>query len=332
MVRALMAVGKEPLPKLIRPGKLEELGSMLDMTIRNGASMDEDAYSEALQEAGAEIVITGWDSPTITVRTLEANPQLRYMCHLTGTLRAHVERQAIEKGLLVSNWGSLIGPEVAEGALVGIFACLKRTTQRAFLMHRDRGWLQGDSDGESLFRKRVGLHGFGAIAQALVRLLRPFECEVSTFSPHAPDEVLQQHQVKRVTELRELYASNRIISVHASDIPANHHIVNSEVLRAMQDGAVLVNTARGAVIDTAALVEELQKGRIHASLDVFETEPLPADSPLRGLLSCQLTCHEAGVGGDSTKFGDYAVENIRRYIGGEPVDSVVDLPRYDLMT
>ena len=332
MVRALMAVGKEPVPKLIRPGKLEELGSLLDLTVRNGVSMDEEAYSDALQEAGAEIVITGWDSPMLTVRTLEANPQLRYMCHLTGTVRGHVGRQALEKGLLVSNWGSLIGPEVAEGALFGILSCLKRSTQRAFLMHRDQGWLQGDSDGGSLFRQRVGLHGFGAIAQALVGLLRPFECEVSTYSPHAPDEVLGQHQVKRVTELRELYAGNRIISVHASDTPANRHIVGSEILGAMQDGAVLVNTARGAVVDTAALVEELQSGRIHASLDVFETEPLPADSRLRGLLNCQLTCHEAGAGGDLTKFGDHAVENIRRYLWGEPVDSVVDLPRYDLMT
>ncbi len=329
-VNVLMAVGSG-VEKFIRPEKMEELESMVNLTIRNGMPRDEAIYSSTLQETQAQIVITGWGSPRLTVRALEENPQLEYMCHLTGTVRHFIEREALEMGLLVTNWGNLVGPTVAEGALVGILSCLRRTTEVDFLMHRDKGW-RGRQE-ESLFHQRVGLHGFGTIAQNLVKLLQPFQCEISTYSPHAPDEVLAQYRVGRVTDLKTLYAGNHIISIHASNTPENYHIVNADVLTAMEDGAILVNTARGAIVDTDALVTELKTGRIYASLDVYEKEPLPEDSPLRGLLNCHLTCHTAGPTEDRmVDMGDGAIENIRRYIQGEPVERVVDLQKYDLIT
>lgn len=173
----------------------------------------------------------------------------------------------------------------------------------------------------------------GVIAQELVKLLVPFKCDIATYSPHAPDNVLEEYGVRRTSDLATLYAENHIISVHASNTPENRHIVNAEVLAGMHDGAVLVNTARGAIIDTDALIAELQKERIFASLDVYEEEPIPVDSPLRGLRNVHLTCHTAGPTPDRmVDFGDAAVDNIRRYIEGEELTNVVTPEKYDLIT
>jgi phosphoglycerate dehydrogenase-like enzyme len=101
----------------------------------------------------------------------------------------------------------------------------------------------------------------------------------------------------------------------------------------MKDGAVLVNTARGAVIDTDALVAELKKGRIHAALDVFEKEPLPADHPLRGLENCMLLPHCGGPTPDRrVDMGRQGLRNLKRYLAGEAVEFVVTPAKYDLIT
>ena len=202
-----------------------------------------------------------------------------------------------------------------------------------FMMHRDAGWREQEKDVESLYDKPVGLHGFGNVARSLVELLRPFKCEVSAFDPHLPDSVFAEFDVRRVSDLKTLYSENRVISIHAPKIPETHHSVNADILAAMQDGACVVNTARGSVIETRALVEELKTGRISASLDVYEEEPLPRHSPLRGLPNCHLTCHTAGPTPDRmAHIGEEALENVRRYIDGEQVSHRVDLTQYDLMT
>ena len=331
-VNVLLTVGRN-IEQFITPEKMAELREMVNLTERLGMPRDEETYARALQESQAEIVITGWGSPVLTMKAYKANPQLKYVCNLTGSVRPMLDRDVMETGILATNWGTLIGPTVAEGALLGILSCLRRTTHTTLLMHVEKGWRSGEKDVESLFYQKVGLHGFGIIAQNLVKLLAPFKCEISTYSPHAPDEALEACGVKRVTDLKTLYATNKIISNHASKTPENHHIVNAEILAAMQDGAILVNTGRGAVIDTDALVAELKTGRIYASLDVYDPEPPPPDSPLRGLRNCHMTCHTAGPTPDRmVDMGEAGIENIRRYISGEPLENTVDLAKYDLIT
>ena len=332
MTRVLMCVGRS-VELFMRPEKMKELESMVELTVRNGMEKDEALYSKVLQESQAEIVITGWNTPVLTEKVHSENPQLKYLCNLTGSVRPMIERSVMEKGVVVTNWGRLIGPTVAEASLLGILSCLRRSTLVTLQMHTEGWWRGGEKSVESLFYQKVGLHGFGIIAQELVKLLAPFKCEISTYSPHAPDSALEEYGVRRETDLKKLYSDNYVISVHASKTDENFHIVNAEVLAGMQDGAVLVNTARGAVIDTEALTEELKKERIYASLDVYEKEPLPEDSPLRGLRNCQLTCHTAGPTPDRmVDMGDEAVENIRRYMNGEPLTNLMTVEKYDLIT
>ncbi len=330
---ALMIVGRG-VDQFFTDEMMAQLHSLLNVTIRNNEKLDEQAYSEALTDASAEIVITGWNSPVLTQVIIDQNSQLKYMCNLTGSVRAMVTREVVANGLLVTNWGTLIGPTVAEAALMAMLSCLRRTVQVAFLMHHGKGWRgEGPKPVESLFYQKVGLHGVGNIAQILVGLLKPFECEISAYDPYAEDEVFTTLGVRRVDSLKALYAENKIVSIHAPKTDETYHIVNSEILSAMQDGAILINTARGALIDTDALVAELQTGRINASLDVYEQEPLPKESPLRGLLNCQLSPHTGGPTPDRmVDFGRAALENLRLYVTGEDVLQVVGLRTYDLIT
>lgn len=329
-MNALLCTGGN-VDQFLRPEKMDELRSLVDLATEIGMERDSDLYSKKLKEIRAEVVITGWGTPMLTSKVLDENPQLKYMCNLTGTVRPILEREPLERGLIVTNWGTLIGPTVAEAALNGMLTCLRRTIRVSKEMHLDGGW-RSDTV-ESLFYRKVGLHGFGVIARELVKLLAPFKCDISTYSPHAPDSALREYGVRRIDDLAQLYAENHIVSVHASNTPENRHIVNTDVLAGMHDGAILVNTARGAIIDTEALIAELQKERIFASLDVYEEEPLPVDSPLRGLRNVHLTCHTGGPTPDRmVDFGDAAVDNIRRYLNGEELTNVVTPEKYDLIT
>lgn len=313
---------------------LARLGALGEVIIRNDLKVrqDEEAYNRLIGELRPRILVTGWGTPMLRADTVRAVPELEYMCHVTGSVRANIEKAAMEAGLLVSNWGRVGARPVAEGALMMILASLRRAWPHNRLMHQHQDWPRR-LGGETLFGRRVGLHGLGYIAQELIELLRPFRCRLSAYSPHCPDEVFEKYGVRRADSVKGLYATNDIISVHASKTEENFHIVSAEVLAAMPDGAHLVNTARGAVIDEKALAAELKSGRIWAALDVFEVEPLPKESPLRGLDNCLLFAHMGGeVEGATSGIGPYAVENIERFVRGQPVESVVPASKYDLMT
>lgn len=311
--------------------KLESLGNVVYRPDLCSGSSETD-YADALRDAEAHILVTGWGSPKLTAKVYAENPQLEYMCHLAGTVRAYIDPDIIDRGLLVSNWGTVIARSVAEGALCMMLGCLRKITFYQMELHIRKGW-RGDRPSEGLFEQRVGLHGLGAIAQELVTLLKPFGCRVSAYSPHCPDSVFSRLDVRRADSLEELFSENRVISVHASKTDANFHVINKHILSLLEDGGVLVNTARGAVIDTEALTAELRTGRIEAALDVFEEEPLAEDSPLRGLENCMLMPHMGGPTPDrQVDMGRLGVKNIENYIQGNEVVYRVTRERFDLIT
>jgi phosphoglycerate dehydrogenase-like enzyme len=198
---------------------------------------------------------------------------------------------------------------------------------------QDGGYWNPPVQGDSLFERKVGLHGLGGIAQEFVKLLKPFGCDISAYSPNCPDEVLTELGVKRQNDLAALYAENDVVSVHAALTEKTRGMVTKEILSGMQENAVLVNTARGAVIDEAALTDLVLAGKIWAALDVFENEPLAADSPLRNCDRCLVMPHVAGPTLDRMRdMGLQALANLTRYVNGEEVLDTISARKYDLMT
>lgn len=173
---------------------------------------------------------------------------------------------------------------------------------------------------EELTGKKVLLVGHGAIGQEIERMLAPFHVELVRVARTARTQPL----VHPVRELDSLLPQAEIVILILPSTAESHHLIGRSQLALMRQGALLVNAARGPVVDTDALVEALQAGRIRAALDVTDPEPLPEDHPLWSCPNLLLTPH---VGGSSPQFAPRALriaaDELRRYMAGKPLKNVV---------
>lgn len=338
--RVLVATAQTTLDALLRPEARARLERGAQVFWRQDihAGAPPGAYARALAETRPEILMTGWRSPLLTAAMLDDNPQLKCVVNLTGELKRYVERAVIERGVTVTNWADVPAPSVAEAALMMILASLRRTAWWQLRMHVDRQWRPDGGQGarwipEGLFDKCVGLYGFGLIARKLVGMLKPFDVKVLVFSSWISEQEKREYGVETVASLRELFQRSDVVSIHTGVRPDTLHSVNAEILAAMRDGGHLVNTARGQIVDESALAAELQSGRLFAALDVFEVEPLPPESPFRGLPNCLLFPHEGGPTNDFRhRCGAHAVDQVERFARGEPLAAPLTLAQYDRMT
>lgn len=287
-------------------------------------------FHAALHAANPEVLIACWKTPPLPAQ-LPSN--LRYVCYLAGSIKRLIAREHIAGGLLVSNWGGSISRIVAEWAVFHIFSCLRRATYWTLAMHREGAWKDGGTETASLFGRRVGLHGFGQVARELVRLLQPFGCRLSAYAPDVNGIAERDYGVKPAASLEALFADNDIIVELAPLIPETTGSVTEKHLRLIKPGGVFVNVGRGAVVDEAALLRVAQEGKIMVGLDVFTVEPLPADSGFRGLPNVTLTPHLAGPTTDRRRdAGEFALQNLRAYAEGRPLNARIDLRIYDTST
>jgi phosphoglycerate dehydrogenase-like enzyme len=171
---------------------------------------------------------------------------------------------------------------------------------------------------EELTGKRVLLVGYGAIGQEIERMLAPFDVKLKRVARSARDGVYA------VSELDSLLPQAEIVILILPSTAESHHLIGSRQLALMRQGALLVNAARGPVVDTDALVAALNSGRIRAALDVTDPEPLPEGHPLRSCPNLLLTPH---VAGSSPQFAPRSVrtaaDELRRYLAGAPMHNVV---------
>ncbi len=196
-----------------------------------------------------------------------------------------------EKGILVANVPDYCWTEVADHAFALLLTCARKT---AFHDRRVRAgeWDIASSDPiHRLTGQTLGLLGLGHIAQTLVKRVRGFEFRVIAHDPYVGRAVAEELGVTLV-DLPTLLKESDLLSIHAPLTPATRHIIGEAELRQMKPTAILVNTSRGPLVDEAALARALSEGWIAAAgIDVYETEPPPADCPLKKLDNVVLTDH-----------------------------------------
>ena len=287
-----------------------------------------------INRTGAVVLVTGWDTPLLPTDLRQQAPRLKYVCHLIGGIRQLVPRSLIEGGLTVTNYNGAGARLVAEHCLLQILACLRQAAHYQVSLHTRGGWSQPAAyPPRSLYGRRVGFHGFGFNARALVKLLEPFDCQLSAYAPGDADELLAQMHVSRCNTMEELFSGSQIIVELAPLTPETEGVVDERVLRLIPADGILVNSGRGAVLDQAALTRLAQEGMLTLGLDVYAEEPLPLDSPLRGLPNVFLTPHIAGPTLDHyADLGWFALRNVARYFKGEPLQAIIDGYRYDHQT
>ncbi|MFC7593193.1 hydroxyacid dehydrogenase [Nonomuraea antimicrobica] len=272
------------------------------------------AVAGALAEA--EVLYTGWGCPPVTGQVLAAAPRLRAIVHAAGSVKDHVTEACWERGLLVSSAAAANAEPVAEYTLAAILFANKRVLDSARLYRQERTRVDLDArfPGFGNYRRTVGIIGASKIGRRVVELLRPFELDVLVADPYLTDDLGVPH-----VELDELFERCDVISVHAPALPETRHLVDAARLARMPDGATLINTARGALVDQEALIAELASGRLYAVIDVTEPDPLPPGSPLFDLPNVLLTPHVAGsLGGELARLADLAVDELARYAKGLP--------------
>jgi phosphoglycerate dehydrogenase-like enzyme len=261
-------------------------------------------------------------------------PKTRYVAHLCGSVRNLVSREMIQRGLWVTNWGNIHAKPVAECALLLTLCTLRKTTRWTLAMHRDKLWPhEALHQSCTLLGRRIGLHGFGGVARELIQFLKPFGCPISAYSTGVPDEFIRQHGATPAGSLKELFAQSDVLIEVEALTPQTRHSVTDELLRLLPVGASFVNVGRGAVVDEAALIQVAREGRLEIGLDVFEAEPVPTDSPLRGLPNVTLSPHIGGPTADMRRgCGARAVNNLLRFARGEKPEGLITPELYDRST
>lgn len=296
-----------------------------------------EGWARTLRTWRPTVVVTAWSAKRIPAAWVEADDfSLRYVCHVTGSLRTVMGRELFLRGVRATNWGSCINHTIAEHAMLLVLALLRGTAHWPQAIERG-GWTVEQVRRlrtRSLRGRRVGLHGFGAIAREIAAMLAPFRpAEIAAYSHGVPAEFMADHGVKPCRGLDELFAGSEVLIDCESLTPENRGSVDARILALLPDDAVFVNVGRGQIVDEAALLAEAASGRLRIGLDVFHREPLPDDSPLRRSASVMLSPHIAGPTLDTYRLcGDHALNNLRRYLAGGRLTGEVTLTAFDRMT
>lgn len=308
--------------------------ALRELPIDLAAPMGPAAWGEALTAQSPEVLLSCWSTPPLPADlplAADGTGSLRYVCHLAGTVRRLVPRVLLERGLRVSNWGGSISRTVAEHALLLILSSLRRHARWSVAMHREGAWKTRESVTESLFGRRVGIHGFGLIAQQLVGLLRPFGGPVSAYAPGVAPARFEELGVSVCDNAKALYAGSDVVVCLAPGTSANFHVVDEPLLRSIPAGGVFVNISRGVNVDEAALLRVAREGQLQIALDVYEHEPLDPASPLRGLPNVTLSPHLGGPTKDRRRdAGEFGLCNLARYARGLALEAELSPAIYDL--
>jgi phosphoglycerate dehydrogenase-like enzyme len=269
----------------------------------------------------AEIVIAGRYG--FTAASIRRARRLR-MISLWQTGYDNVDLEAASsRGVVVSNVPEYAFDTVAEFALALALNLLRKIDKADMGMHAGMfDWRR--YIGRELMNKTIGILGMGNIGRRVVQIAHGFNMKVLSVTAHPSTERAHALGVK-FASLDALLAGSDIVSLHLPLTPATEHMIGASELARMKPTAILINTARGKIVDERALIEALREKRIAgAGLDVFEKEPLPMDSPLLELDNVVLTPHIAFLSEESIdECTRVAVENVEMFIKGRP-RNVVD--------
>lgn len=302
----------EPLPE----AALQPLRAMAEIV--QGAQDRPCTTAELVAAARrcAAFVITSRDR--ITREVIQAGPQLKVIAK-TGAKPSNVDLAAARaQGTLVTWTPGANAVSVAEFSLSLAFALAKDLA--GYQRHLAAGgWRQYDRLALELQGKVASLIGFGAIGTEVARRLQVFGVTVMACDPEVPVERMREHGVTPAGFEAALAAAD-ILFLHCELTERTRHMIDERALRAMKPTAILINTARGALVDEAALLDALRAGRIAAAgLDVFATEPLPAGNPLLQLPNVLATPHVAAFTREAIERETrWAVEDTAAILSGRP--------------
>ena len=281
-----------------------------------------------------DVVVTGWRVPAFTDEVLDRATRLKLVAHSAGSIKFMFDEAALDRGFAITTVASAMASPVAEMSLLLILMCLRGVHRLDARMKAGEEWfaVKSAGSGGELMGKRVGVIGAGYVGRRFVQLLRALEVDVIVYDPYLSDRQAGELGVTKLASLDELMSACPIVSLQAPATAETRRMIGRRELALLCDGAVFVNTARAWCVDEAALLDELRAGRIAAALDVFDDEPLPADSPFRALDNCIVTPHVAAATRECRyRQGKLTVDETERFVNGQPLMFPVTKQQYQMM-
>ena len=279
----------------------------------------------------ADVLITCWNTCKYYKEHVLKMPNLKLIAHFAGSVAPVVDASVYETNVKVISGNDVFAKSVAEGCLCYTLAALRRLEHYMGVM-RDGGFKETVFYNRGLFGKKLGIVGFGAIARHYLNLVRWFDLEVLIYSSHLTNEEAAKYG-GRTASLEEIFSECDVISIHASNTPKTKGMITRELLASMKPDALLVNTARGAVIDEPAMFEMLLDGKFYAALDVYAEEPPAPDAPIRKCKNALLMPHMGGPTMDMRAVVALEVsKDIARLGRGEALQYEIDAAAASRMT
>ena len=309
--------------KALNPGDLsyDHLQQYGEVTIYQRTETE----AETIQRIGdSEIVLV--NKVPVTETVLNAWPNIKLICvQATGYNIVDCEACA-KRGIPVTNVPTYGTAAVAQFTMALILEMCHRIGLHNHSVHQG-DWCKADSfcywltPLMELAGKTLGIIGFGRIGRAVGNLAKAFGMKVITYNRSQCEE---GRQIAEYVDLETLFTQSDIISLHCPLFPETEKIINAANIAKMKDGAMLVNTARGGLVDENALVAALESGKLrYAAVDVVSSEPMKADNPLLKTRKCIITPHIAWAPVESRqRLMDCVEENIRCYLKGKPQNVV----------
>ena len=310
----------DPLPRTLAMICDERTRARLDalgrLVIHEDGPMPDAIVEEHLP---ATVAILG--QTAMPAERLERAPHLKAIVNVEGNFLPNVDYQAaLDRGVHVLNASPAFALPVAEAAL-GMALDVARgisAADRAMRAGTETYGLESNDEAFLVSGQPVGIIGFGDLGRELHRLLAPFRCATTIYDPWLPDLVIERAGA-RPASLDEVLTTSRIVFVFAAVTTENEGFLGRAELERMRPDAVLVLMSRAGVVDFGALTDLVEAGRLRAATDVFPTEPVAADDPVRRLDGLLLSPHRAGGMREAfLRIGELAVADLELVLRGLP--------------
>ena len=312
----LLIVVPDDAPAVLgRSPALDRLRTLAEVRYFDTLAQSAAELMERIREA--DVVVNIRSSCRFTREVFEACPKLRLLS-IWGTGTDNVDLPAAQDGgITVTNTPGVAASSVAEHALALLLAVAHRIVQQDSAV-RVGSWPRGDAG--VVQGKTVGVIGLGAIGRRFAELSRGIGMRVLAWSFH-PKPIAGVELVS----LETLLSMSDVVSLHVRLSDKTERMIGAREFELMKRGAILINTARGAIVDETALIQALSIGKLSAAgLDVFSAEPLPAGHPITKLPNVVLTPHSAGITPEALEAGlQLAVSNVASFLAGSPAHVVV---------
>ena len=287
----------------------EELKKNSNLDVHPTSKVSQDELKELLPRVDGLIIRS---ATTVNAELLALAPKLKIVIR-AGEGTDNIDKTlCAEKGVKVANTPGANNNSAAEQAVALMMSCLRNTPFADKTMHEGK-WEKNALTGLELWKKKVGIVGFGRIGQIVAKRISGFEPEIYFFDPIT--ETCDIANSKKCLDLKQIFSECDIITIHTPLMPQTKGMINAELLGMMKKDAILINAARGGIVDEDALYTILKEKKIRAAgFDVFAVEPLPAGSKLTELSNLLMSPH-VGASTEEAQFrvGEMAVHQMNEF-------------------